>query len=317
MSILNIPTCESNAGNTGVPSCYFDLGKIKGIFLTKKSTYLSAANLASETALLTAMQTAVMATGDARLYPMFRFQAINDQSEEAVTSTSGYGEVQFSREGMYNWTFELADGGMCLQKNLRKFNGQSGYSVYLVDDKNQLIGKKDSSGNLWGFDIGFFYAHKLQINNGSDASKYMVQFTMPRVGQLNDQFGVVAATTIDFESDVLGILDLELYQVAVAAGVATIGVRLNCGKTNLYADLKTALAAPALWTATNPSTGATVTITGVTADDTNLAFDVAMTHTGAITIGLASPATLDAASIGGAPLNPYEGIPVTVTLPAP
>lgn len=318
MSLLNIPSCSSQSGNTGVPSCFFDPGKINGVILMKKTKYFTPANMADDATFLAALQAATLATGDSRIYPVFRFQAVDDQSEDVVKSTTGYGEVDYTREGSYNWVFEMASGGLCLQANLRKFNFQSGaWSALLVYDGNHIAGWKDSSGNLRGYDLSIFHAEKMKINNGSDNAKYRVHVSISRVDQVNDLFGIYAAQDFNVESDVMGLINLELYEAAApAAGTATVGVRTACGKANVYDDLSTALADKTLWKVLGP-TGSVVSISDVVVNSTLKAFTVTFTGTGAHTINLESPATLAAASVGGAPINGYEGLALVQTMPAP
>ena len=315
MGILNIPLCPGNNGaNTGIPTCFFDPGKIKGVIVMAKTKYFTAANMADEATLLAAIRAATLATGSARIYPIFRFQAVTDNSEDTVKVTTGYGETDVAREGNYNWLFEIANGGMCYQKQLRKFNFNSGkWAVMLVDDENKLIGRVDASGNLYGFTTGILHAHPLKINDGSNNTKYNLEIGLPNPKQLNDQFGVVPFETTDIENDVLGLLDVELVQLAVASGKATIGARLNIGKTDLFPDLSALLDDPTLWTCTKA--GAAVTITGVAASTVYDGWEISFTGTGDHVINLASPATLAAAHVGEAPNNGYEGIAVTVTMP--
>ena len=315
MSILNIPLCPGNSGaNTGIPTCFFDPGKIKGVIVMAKTKYFTAANMADEATLLAAMRAATLATGSARIYPIFRFQAVTDNSEDAVKVTTGYGETDIAREGNYNWVFEMANGGMCYQKQLRKFNFSGGsWSVLLVDDENRLIGRTDANGNLYGFTTGILHAHTVKINDGSNNSKYNLEIGLPNPKQLNDQFGIIPFVTTDVESDVLGLLDVKLVKLAVASGKVTVGAYLNIGSTDLFPDLSTLLANSALWTCTKA--GATVTITGVVASSTYDGWEISFTGTGVHVINLASPATLAAAHVGESPNNGYEGIALSVTMP--
>ena len=151
------------------------------------------------------------------------------------------------------------------------------------------------------------------MNDGSGATKELIRFTLPKKDQVNDDYGYYAAG-FDVDNDVLGILDIQLTEVAVVAGKATISAQLDCGKTDLYTDLSTLLADKTLWTV-ETSAGVSVSITDVTANASSSAWDVEFTGTGAHTIGLASAATLAAAGVGGSPINGYEGIDVDVTMP--
>jgi len=292
------------------------MGKIRGFILMRRSKYFAVADLATNDAFLTKLQEATLAAESTRIYPVFRFQAVDDQSEALVKSNTGYGDVKVVRDGNYNMIFELATGGMCLNAQLRKFNYQNGtWSALLVDDKNQILGRQDADGNLYGIDLSLFHAHPMKFNNGTDESKYMVEIGMNKPEQINDQLGIVPCN-FDVETSVLGLLNVELYHIGTAAvGTVTVGARLQCGKTDLYTDLKTLLSSNALWVITD-STGAVIATTDADYNDTLKGWDIDFTGSGALTFNLAAPSVLAAAHIGEFPENGYEGVPVTITVPA-
>jgi hypothetical protein len=239
---------------------------------------------------------------------------MEDKSTDTVISTSGYGEPTVTADGGYGFIFDLAEGGMCYNQQLRKFNKQATkWRILLVDDKNQILGVKDSDGNLYGLDLSILHTHKMKFNTGSDPAMYRLEIGLSKPEQVNDSFGMVSAT-FDIENDVLGLLDVELYSIATVSGKATIGARLSCGKTDLHADLATLMADPLLWTC-ETAAGASVVITAVTDNATAGGWDVAFTGTGIHSIGWASPATLAAAHVGESPSNGYESIAVEVTMP--
>jgi hypothetical protein len=318
--ILNKPLCESSgAGNTGVSDCNLDIKLITGIILANPNKVYTAANRTTLAVFLAKLQADCLVVGDERIYPLFRFSELTDGSEEAKYNTTGYGDEEFASEGAYKWNFKVAKGATCLQANLRQFN-DAGWKCFLVDKANTIIGTTNSDGNFVPVTCNF-HADKWKAPDGSKSTDYRVRLTLPRPEEINDKgklayiaCGGDQTNAFDFERDVKGNLDLQLVEVELDFGVATVKVVENCSKTNLYTDYVTELASAAMWTVTN-SSGATVVIVTVVADSVNEAFDITFVGTGIHYINLASPTVLAAAGVGGSPENGYEGIELEVTMP--
>ena len=310
MSDYNKPVCADNIGNTGVPGCSFDPKNIVGAILIPKAKVFSDAELA---AILTTLQTATLADALTRMYPVFKFVGLTDGSEDETVSTKGYGNKSVTREGKYDWTFEILGGGVCLQKKLRTFNGNKKYKVIFFTSDKYLIGTQDVNGDLTGIEYDDIYAKPFKLNDGSNDTMYHIRFMLSKPEELNDT-AFVLKLDFDPENNVKGLLDLELYELAAEAGTSTIGVRTACDKVSIYDTFADELASPTLWTATKA--GADVTITGVVKNDTLGGWDVSHTGSGAHVYGLVSPALLAAADVGGAPDNGYEAGTVTITVPA-
>lgn len=309
MTTINTPTCSTGGGNTGIPACQLSPEKIIGAILVDNSFSLSQAE-ADE--LIETLQTKTLLTGRDRVYPVFRFDEIADNSEEEVMASLGYGSKQVVRDGKYDWTFRMLNSGLCLQAKLRKFNKRK-MKVLFVDSDNIIFGTRNPSGDITGFSLDFFYAKPFKIADGSNPSIFQVRFALSKPQEFNDNV-VYMNPGVDVEEAVKGIIDLELYEIAKVAGKATIGVRTHCDKVNIYDSFATALAVATLWSVTKA--GATVTITTVSANDTTKGWDISFTGTGEHVINLVSAAYLAAASVGGAPDNGYESTGgITVIMP--
>jgi len=311
---LNTPTCsEAGFGNTGVPSCFFDPKNVVGAIIVPKTLGFTAAQILT---FKTTLQTATTVVGiNSRIFPVFRFVGVTDNSEDVTLQTSGYGEKQIAKEGDYDWTFQYFKGGACYNANLRRFNTGE-WAMLFVDSDNMIFGTKHSDGKFYGVTTSFSYAPKWKLNDGSNVTAYGLRVSLPKPEELNDR-GKLAYVACDFdvETEIKGLIDLELSEVETAFGIATVKIKTLCGKTDMADDYSTEFADATLWTVTKDSDGSTVVISGVTYDSGNKAWDVAFTGTGSHTIGLASPTTLSAAGIGGSPENSYEGIDLQVTMP--
>ncbi len=308
---LNTPSCSAAGyGNTGVPSCYFDPKNIVGAIILPKTVGFTAAQIAD---FKTTLKAAAIATTD-RIYPVFRFVGVTDNSEDVTIQTAGYGEKQITKEGDYDWLFQYYKGGACYNANLRRFK-DGDWSVMFIDADNQVFGTRRSDGKFYGATTSFIYAPKWKLNDGTNVTMYGLRIGLPKPEELNDRdkLGFVACD-FDVETEIKGILDLQLSEVELALGVATVKIKTACGQVDMSTLYSTAFASASLWTVTTAA-GASVVISSVTYDSVNKAWDIAFTGTGSHVIGLASPAALAAAGIGGDPNNYYEGLTLTVDMP--
>jgi len=311
MPELNSPGCTLVAGaNTGVPNCYFAPDKIVGAILIDKNQYIAAADIDGIIATLQALTLASTAT---RVYPIFRFEALTDNSEDVVIGTLGYGGKQVARDGKYDFTFQITKGGSCLQNRLRQFNTTT-KKVLLVDSNNTIIGTVDADGNLWGLSLDFFYAYPVKMADGTNPAMYNVRFALSKPKELNENIGFVL-TEVDVEDSVKGLIDLTLTSGAAATlGVAIVKIKTSCDNVDLYTEFSTLLADGALWSVKKD--GAVVAISGVTVNATYDGWNVAFTGTGDHVITLAAPSVLAAADVGGYPENGFEAGSITITMPA-
>lgn len=314
MAILNEPLCSTrNEGNTGIASCVFSPKNIVGAILVPPNFSYDAAKLADLKASLQA--DALLPNKANRIYVLNRFKAITDNSSEVTISESGYGDKDTAREGKYDWTFELADkGGLCLQRNLRKFN-ELDKKVLFFDSDNQIIGTSDSEGNFIGISLDFFYASPYKLADGTNPTQYFVRFALKKTSELNDTPAYVVAG-FDIENEIKSIIDLSLTEVAVEAGKATVSVKEYCSKNNIYLAYSDELADPTAWIVKDDA-GVIVVVSGVVAVPATESFELSFTGTGDYTINLVDPTALEVLGVGGAPDNGFESVAaISVTMPA-
>jgi len=308
MAELNNPGCILVLGaNTGIPGCDFAPDKFVGAILLDKSTIIADADIPS---IITKLQELTLATGRNRIHPIFRFEEIADNSEEETVAALGYGSKQVVKEGKYDWSFRIVKGGMCLNNKLRAFNKAS-KKVLFVDSNNVIYGTK-VEGGITGFTMDFFYAKPFKANDASNAAIFNIRFALAKPEEFNEKVAFVKADQ-DVEESVKGLIDLELVQLAVAAGKVTVGIRTACDKVDIYEALGDALAAGELWKVTKD--GAPVAVTSVATNDDAGGWDVSFVGTGEHVITLVSASELATANVGGYPENGYEAGILKSTLP--
>lgn len=312
--VINATKCSiDGATNTGRPLCEVDPSKIIGAIVLPANKMFTDTELGT---LKVTLQNACLDVISKRIYPIFRFGEIADQSEDVTISTLGYGSKNISKEGKYDWIFKFVKSGLLFNNKLRKFNGTTNKTVIFIDDNNTLYGtltaNNDGDVCLAGLSLDFLYVKPFKIGDGSNPTIYEIRFGLSEPKQLNDDAAWVNAD-FNVETEIKGLIDVELYQIAVAAGVATVGIRTKGDKVDMFETYSTDLAVGSLWKVAKA--GVDVVITSVEASSTVSGWDVTFTGTGAHTITLTTPALLAAADIGGAPENGYEADVLTVTMP--
>lgn len=304
--ILNDPGCSVYGGNTGTPGCAFFPDQIVGAILIDKDKEFTNANLDTFVATLQALTIAGSAT---RIYPIFRFDAITDNSEDISVKTLGYGGKQVSKEGKYDLTFEMSQGGFCHHQQLRKFNNDKSKKVLLIDSNNIVFGVRTASEGLKGFMLDFMEAYPFKFNSGEEQAKFMLRFAFAKPSEMNEDLGYFDAGE-DVEDAIKGLLDIEMYDLG--AGSATkkhiVGIRTVCDKVSLYDAYSTAFI----------HTLFTATLVGVADNPTAIApvaaskgWELTFPTVGVHIVTLTTPSALATAHIGEPPDNGYE---VTGTL---
>lgn len=321
MATLNGLSCGSSILNTGIVSCTFDLKEVIGSILIPKGKTYTKEEIATWQASLIAD-----ANADAkkeRIYPIGRFEAITDNSEDAVSETLGYGGQYFLRDGQYRFQFRVLNGSKCFHTQLRSFTGQENKFDILFVDKQQavmgtiVIDKTTGEPTLGGYTLSQIYVPKVKFPDGSAGAMYLINFILADESQLNDRFGFVKEETEPFDvlKEVLGMLDISLQNLTpsgATAGTKTIALLSGCGSQSLVDLFATELAAPSLWKVTNAATGGDITVTSVTAAASGfiLVLDTSDTDyptgTQQLSITLVTPSALAAADVVSPEGNKFE-----------
>lgn len=273
MSDLSEIECLDDAQETGVDPCAFDPKMIVGIILTPKRWQISLTAIqGGDETVLEFLQAAILNDNKAlRIRPINNFEGITDSSEDLVVQTLPYGGKHVAREGMLSWKLQYVTGGLSLHKKLRSFNGNK-YDFLLVDSANQIIGMtgKDNTGNAVlqaiPTDGGYFWSAPWKAADGSKVTEYGVSLVFaPKY--VNDFVEFYAfGSGFDLPSLLQGIETVTLTSPGanVTSGSYNVVGKTVDSKTNIASLYPTQLAVPGAWVAQNGTTGAAITITGVT-----------------------------------------------------
>lgn len=310
MAELNKIDCVTSYKNVGFGTCVFDPKLIAGALLFPEKKTFTAEEIAD---LQTTLQDMAKADSKSeRLFPLHKFVAVTDNTEDVVIQTFDYGAKQIVRDGDYDVSFQYLDGALCLHTALRTFNGPTPFLLY--DKKNNIIGTT-VDGQLSTIPPHFFYAMPWKVATGSTASAYMVRFSfLPEY--INENLGFVAAGFDLKEIEGLKDVEVKVNSYNEGTGVANVTLQTLCNKVNLANNLATELADDALWKAYDKETGEEITVTSVAAA-AGKTFDVTLDTEdanypaagGTILLNLSVVSDLDEAGVTG-----YEGVEAEIDL---
>ena len=322
VDIMNIPPCSTAKHyNTGRSDCFIEMQKPIMVIFAPMTHRITAANRADLTTFKAFIQAEALA---GHVFPISDLVLSADNSEDMTVSTDAYGTKKVSKDGDYDWLFESSTGGNCFNAIMRSFNKMN-YGVYVVDSDQTLFGTQvTAGGDMRPVTTSFHYTPKFKIANGTDSSKYYLRVALSRPEEINDagKLAYIAGNdetgvSIDYPTEVLGNLDVKLSVVTNANDALTIKARLMCGNLDLYDLFDDELANVAAFKATNASTGAAITITGVTKDATNKGWILAHATAAAALVtstGAVAWAALTPVGVGGSGENGYECDTLAVTL---
>ena len=316
MDKINDPGCVMVAVNTGNPECIMIPDKFVYGYLIPKGKVFTAVEVQSIVATLQAL---ALAGPSVRLLPIGEFVEMKDNSGDVSFKEHGYGSKQITREGKYDWSYKLIDGGVGLQNNLRTLNRSQRFDILFLDDSNVLWGKDGGSGKLRGIPLEFIYAYPWKANDGSNPAAFEIRFGLKDPRDFNEYVAYVKpADDTEIKSAVLGIVDLHLAGCDThTATKLYVSVTTKLGRVNLYDTYSTQLAAAGMWLVKNHSTGAVIAVSAVAAKPLVSGFELTITSTPAtaVDVTLTTPALLAAANIGGAPNVGYEADTLAITTP--
>jgi hypothetical protein len=312
MATLNKISCgTTEGGNTGIGDCPYLPKHFVGAILGPVGFKIPKASI--ESGLLAYLKDATHAAKVSRIYPIHQFKGLdNDATEPPTKQTFGYGDTKKIRDGKYNLSYQHVDGGICLHKNLRKFN-DSNVAAFFIDADFVLVGYKNGD-DLQMIPQTDWQAQPMKVSNGSEVAKLLLDFQFA-VKYLNESIGFVETADEFNIEDVEGLEDVVLSVQTAINGTGEVGIKAHtsCGGKDLYDLYKTNFSETTAWVAKNKVTGNLITVSGVTAvdgtkswlvnlDDTDTDYPAAAAI---IQLSLAAPSVLKAGPIS---VEGYESL---------
>ena len=310
MAELNvIPNCGvSGGGNTGKTDCPFQLKLFKGAFLTPAGFKIPQSTAEDPELLRTFLLDAARDPNPSlRIYPIHGFVGKPEDATEAPTiQTFGYGQPIPVREGEYAPSYQHYDGGLCLHKELRKFNSRGNMGVLFIDADNMLIGTTVKEGEnyfLQAIPLTRFYARAATLPDGSAVAAYLLDFVFAK-NYINDSPGFISTTGFDITS-ITGLQNVIVGVTGTAASEITATLKTSCGGVDLYDTYELEFEQLTAWVLAEPD-GTPIAITSI-AGNGNGAWVITTTAPlpTAWNLNIADPETLAAPPIS---VDGYEGL---------
>lgn len=308
MGVKNVKqSCIVDDGNTGVGTCWNDIGIPRGILFVDPNQIFTTTSIA---ALKTQLEGAILADlPGSRLYPVQNIAEPTDSTTAPNEQTfAGDGSVRVAGENNYNLSFRWVDGGFCLLYSLRKSKGQT-KAFFIIDSFGQLIGTDagtlENPEQIRGI-IGYNYTNPFTWAIATTAlATYATKLSFEPT-QVNENIAIV-----DFSEDgglgylgrLNGLFNVGISQAA-APTITTVTVKATvsgCGSEDLYTSYADDLAVVGAWVVRDTATNGLVTVTGVTKSAGTSGWVLTFaTQTGkTLSVSLAGPTELDALDVSG------------------
>ena len=236
----------------------------------------------------------------ARLYPYTTpFQSVADESTDPTIDTqASTGYTEKVADGSVQWAIGFPNT-VCLGKQLVKLE-KAGFTHVFVVSNGYIWGVPSADGkSLTGFPIASYYVVGATINTDQVKSPTLHL----NLGKIDDFVAERAAITLDYSPSLIVGLTSYTLRASGTPSATEVDVQLLDPCTgNPVTDLGDDLAEASAWTASNAATGASVTIGGVTYNETTGAYALTLTGASAVNtlaVKLASPSDLEAAGVPG------------------
>jgi len=316
--------CTQQFGNTGYEACQIDLNKIVGLMILPKTLEFSAANIASDPAFITAMQTATtVASKSLRLFPFLGNDAIADavdNTADPAKQTTGYGRVIGVTYGKHDITLTIGDVGLHAYQQFYKYKGNKNVSFAWIDDSQKVLGRKTVTGGLKGMS-GQLIPSQYKQAVGAAVGIFTINIILDEEDAFENENKLIVYpfngqyTLADLIS---GVHDVNLSLVSATTTTATIQAQRSGDFANMAVEFATGIVAPTAWVITNKATGAAVVPSGITISPLGYLVFAGLTLGTTYLIQMAAPAVLLGATIliGTANTGGYESNQIEVTTPA-
>jgi hypothetical protein len=248
--------CDITTGsvnNTGV-ECSASLGVAKGLFLVAAGLTWTATDEADP---VTWMKNQIHARN---IFPVlqgiFDFGTTNES--DVTESNPITGTSRKLRAGGITMLYTFQDGGLCLAKALKTFEGK-GYRIMMVDQENKVLRRKNADGTFSGMKSNDIAAAIIFATaTATFKNTVSISISQDELTKYSDLIVVKDGDITDFN----GLVDVEITKAAAASTTKLkLGVRTECAHTDLVAKYGSTIADLDLYIVKNKATGATVTPT--------------------------------------------------------
>jgi len=308
---MALSLCGSIGDNTGIIDC--DLVRGNPVKIAPGGATFDSDDYADQTTMDAAiLSKLILPNGNSqKLFPFPVIQGNTDQTEAAKYGNLGYGLKVKLLRSKPGYEFDVL-AGSALEKKMIAWDGQI-VPLYILDDKSQWAGVKDSNGIFRGAN----YLIGVEPRGYGDAQNpKTTKITISIVDTAEFTESAYFHVTALSSSDIVGLKDVVLSEPqAHASNVYKVKMKIPTSKLNgdldIWDDYGTAIAALTFTAGTGTNYGTSLTITSVAADNTLKALTVtfdstaftALSSGAKIKLTPPTPAVLDAADVTGIELG--------------
>ncbi len=216
--------CSASKKNMGVVRCGELPSLPKMIITTPDDFFLDDDDFATEASLKAAIQAAMIAGIDVRIYLWHQFVAFEDNSEDAVYEETALSDLEV-RPGKYRYR-GFVRKNLCMHKAMFSHKANNGRAI-IIDVNNKAFATRDAStDNIYGFSLNLLNVEKLKLSDGTVATKTPVYFVLADSNEI-DQNGVMFP--VPFINTLKRLTDVDLIQVgAGAVDEIVVSVTTSC-----------------------------------------------------------------------------------------
>lgn len=320
-AVLGSAVC-TNYSNTGVVPCTIEPSIFNYPVAIPKGFVIPNASLTSS-AVLNAYIAAkfIVDSRSARWFILPQITDLKDDTGDPVTENRN-NYVATVQSKPYNWTYRQKTSN-CGYKSVYNLiqNKQDLFDIIFIDDMGTVIGRAaaDSTGaaGLGGFSMFEIFVADWTQKTASANPMYMISFRLLNNTELTTG-SVMMQSNFQYNASTMGLANVTFYQGTTPNTATHIYVNgtYGCGGTNMGTTWGSTLAATAVFTVVNATTGATITVSAVSYNAQLNEYDLTITSsTGvAVLVGLAAPSVVTPSPYGAYLITETPG-KLSATLP--
>lgn len=214
--------CSDTKKNIGKSKCNKIPKQFKYVIWTPNEFSLTESQLSVLATLKAALQVALIAGLDDRIYLFPKFSNATENDSEAtiyVQSSMGSRKV---RDGNYRFR-HFVSKSLCIHRAMFTHAGSDGRLIY-VDVENQMLLTKDSDGNYRGVSLDLFNPEKLKLSTGDDLTESPIYVALSDNREIDLNGYLFDVSTMISELEPLTDVDVV---VAIAVAATTIDVTVT------------------------------------------------------------------------------------------
>jgi hypothetical protein len=261
--------CDSGLSNTGKPNCVTIQSVTSKLILVPLKDSTGAKNYLDLTTTFTeATFTALANQADAskRWFPLPQFENVELAKADSTFEEAPSGRKVFIKQGKRSFAGQLWNETPQLLGKIQD-NRCVDFGVYIVDVNGNLVGTKIGT-KLYPIPVdNESFEAKLMFATDSATQKIMVGFDFYRLFDESTMWLLTPNDTTDLYdfNNIDGLLDVELTKVSASTTTLVLNGNLSYGTGKSGIAVKGLLLAD--FSLKNTATGATITLTSVTAVD--------------------------------------------------